>query len=243
MLKNSGTLLVGSDGYIGSNCNMSDTDKMDIESGHDFLNQNIGPYDCIVFLAARLDPTKAAYEYNEGLYSRLDAWLKMRPNTHVIYASSAAVYGESSVVNREGDYPRPISLYGESKLSGEFRVREYDRHTVLRFGNVYGKLNGQEGHGATELFQMGVKTIYGDGEQVRDFVPVSKIWQVIRMARKYPKYWQGVFNVSLSKPKTVNQWYAEHGHGDPDHVAARRGDIRISLLDNTKMRQRLILCK
>lgn len=236
------TLLVGSDGYIGSNCPFG-CDKIDIKGGQDFLKTEPRFYKTIIFLAARLGGTKQDYLYNERLYNQLDRWLVHYPDTHVIYSSSAAIYGEGDWYRKENEYPNPIGLYGITKLSGEFRVRDYDQHTVLRFANVYGKMNGQPGHGVTEIFQGGYSVIFGDGNQIRDFVPIEKIWEAIELAKNYPEYWQGVFNVSLSEPITINTWFKLHGKGKPKHIGKRKSDIHTSILDSSKMRSRIALCQ
>lgn len=242
MKTGSDILLVGSDGYIGSNCPF-ECDTMDIKSGRDFTEKRPKKYKTLIFLAARLKNTNPDFIYNEFLYIQLDKWLNRFPDTHVIYASSAAVYGEGIRPHKENELLVPVNLYGKSKLSGEFRVREYENHTVLRFGNVYDRMHGQDGHGVTELFKAGHKVIFGDGNQVRDFVPISMIWRVIECAVKYPKYWQGVFNISTSDPVTINDWYKRYGRGEPVYEPVREGDIYMSMLDNTKMKDRLALCQ
>lgn len=236
------TLLVGAEGYIGSNCPF-ETDKIDLKTNQDFLEWLPRSYDTIIFLAARLNNNISDFNYNERLYQKLDEWLELYPKTHVIYASSAAVYSDTPISHKENEYPKPIALYGESKLAGEYRVREYMNHTALRFGNVYGKMNGQTGHGVTELFQRGQKTIFGDGKQVRDFVHVSRIWQVIELARKFPEIWQGITNVSMARPVTINDWFNIHGKGTPRYAKPRVGDIQVSILDNSKMLNRMALCE
>lgn len=235
-------LLVGSEGYIGSNCPFP-ADRIDLKTNQDFLEAYPKKYQTIIFLAARLGSSQEDYDYNESLYVQLDTWLEKYPETHVIYSSSAAVYGDSPDARLENEYPKPIALYGMSKLSGEFHVREYVNHTVLRFGNVYGKLTGQAGHGVTELFQRGERTIFGDGKQVRDFVHVARIWEVIELASKFPFPWQGVTNVSMARPVTINGWFNIHGTGKPRYTTPREGDIYVSILDNSKMLKRMALCK
>lgn len=236
------TLLVGSSGYIGSNVPFACI-TMDLKEGKDFLAQRPRKFQTLIFLAAMLESEMASALYNERLYHKLDEWLIAYPDTHVIYASSAAVYGESTIAQKENSYLRPVNLYGESKLAGEYHVREYKNHTVLRFANVYGKMGGQPGHGVTELFQAGGKIIYGDGNQTRDFVNIVHIWKAISLARKYPEYWQGVFNISTSEPSTINEWFRLHGRGEPEYRPAREGDIFSSLLDNAKMNNRIALCR
>lgn len=238
----SSILLVGADGYIGSNCPFPVT-RADIKSGKDFLKMKPEKFDTIIFLASKLGNGQKDLMYNEKLYAQLDFWLTEFPETHVIYSSSAAVYGEGNLFWHEYNYPIPINGYGHSKLSGEYHVREYDFHTVLRFGNVYGKLEGKEGHGVTEKFRSGGIMINGDGNQVRDFVPIETIWKVIDLAVRNYRYWRGVFNVSMSTPMTINEWYEIHGRGKPMYVAERPGDIRVSKLDNVKMKKAIQLCK
>lgn len=224
-------LVVGSGGYIGQN-SPYDFTPIDLKDGNDFLDLEPYAVNVIIFLAARLESTQGAYLYNYLLYKKLDEWLEEFPYTHVIYTSSAAVYGEGDLPHKENEYFVPLNLYGESKLAGEYHVREYKNHTVLRLGNVFG---GDGGHGVTEAFQRGERKIFGSGEQIRDFVPVSKVWQVINAAIHAPDVWQGVFNVSLGRPTTINDWFEKHGDGVPEHVSTRAGDIDVSMLDNSKM--------
>lgn len=240
-------LVVGSEGYVGSNCTLDNFVGIDKKSGGDFLN--VIPdrqYATIVFLAiAEVSITSSIedYLYNESLYDALDAWLVAFPRTHVIFASSAAVYGESTRPVKESDYLAPLSLYGRSKLAGEFRVREYQRHTVLRFGNVYGKLKGQAGHGVTEAFQSGQRVIYGNGEQIRDFVEIGLIWRVIEAAINYPVIWRGVTNISTGEGVSINEWFEKWGMGVPSYALGRPLEIFNSVLDNTKMFRRLAECQ
>lgn len=235
-------LIVGSDGYIGSNTPLV-ADGIDLKSGKDFLETEATRYDTIIFLAAQLEATPEAYAYNERLYNALNYWIINFNDTHVIYASSAAVYGESPTPHKENDYLVPLNLYGMSKLLGEYQVREYPRHTVFRFSNVYGKAQGLPGHGVTEAFEEGGNTIYGDGEQTRDFIHVNELWRYICLAVNHPDIWQGVFNLSTGESITINDWFKEHGKGEPVYEPAREGDIRYSALDNTKMLVKEELCR
>lgn len=246
-MRQSSVLLVGADGYIGSNCPIQNVDKIDIKNNSDFLIMPIDArYKTIIFLAAAgagVEQTVDDYLYNEKLYDRLDKWLAKYPHIHAIFASSAAIYGDSTRPSKESDYAAPMSLYGRSKLAGEFRIREYERHTVLRFGNVFGRMKGERGRGATEIFQAGGKTIYGDGTQVRDFVPIRLIWKVINAAVCQPLIWRGVTNVGTGQGVMLNDWYKRWNKAEPRYEEARLGDIYYSVLDNTKMTERLKLCK
>lgn len=235
-------LLVGSDGYIGSNTPLV-ADGIDLKTGTDFLEIEIKEYKTIVFLAARLEPTPEDYAYNERLYDKLDKWVAEYPDTHVIYASSAAVYGEGFKSHKENDYLVPLNLYGMGKLLGEYHVREYPKHTVFRFSNVYGKAQGLPGHGVTEAFEKGGNEIYGDGEQTRDFIHVNELWRYICSAVNHPDKWQGVFNLASGESKSINEWFKIHGTGKPNYKPAREGDIYDSALDNAKAVERLEQCR
>lgn len=152
------------------------------------------------------------------------------------------MYGDTTQPSKESDYLTPIGFYGRSKLAGEYRVREYMHHTVFRFGNVYGKLEGLEGRGVTEIFMNGGNKIYGDGSQVRDFVHMTYIWSAIMAAIEYPVIWRGVTNIGTGEGTTVNDWFKKFGEGEPEYLPARDVDVSYSVLDNTKMIRRLEAC-
>lgn len=243
----SNILLVGSEGYIGSNCPIKNIKKIDLKNGQDFLTYPIdNEIQTIIFLASakpNINQTQEDYLYNEKLYDRLDQWVKNNNMVHVIFASSAAVYGNTIKPSKENDYLEPINIYGRSKLSGEYRIREYPRHTILRFGNVYGHMQGKSGNGVTEIFMNGGNKIYGDGTQIRDFVPIRIIWNVINSAINYPVQWRGVINVGTGKGKTINEWFKGWGHGEPEYAPFIDGDVLFSTLNNNKMLERLKLCR
>ena len=102
----------------------------------------------------------------------------------IIYASSGgAVYGEAQSLPIAEEHPlNPLSPYGESKVLAERLIREQDgrfESVILRYGNVYGP--GQDprfGNGAVAIFAertLGGQTIniFGNGEQVRDYIFVA----------------------------------------------------------------------
>ena len=123
-----------------------------------------------------------------GMVALLDALARFKRHIPVVYCSSAAVYGDKSDVPfREDCHCTPISAYGADKLSCELHARVgYLVHGIpsigLRFFNVYGE--GQDPHspyaGVISIFagQMRASqpvTIYGDGEQIRDYIHVSDV--------------------------------------------------------------------
>ena len=109
-----------------------------------------------------------------------------------VYASSAAVYGNPRHLPvAEDDPTEPISPYGKSKLYGEKLVQLYsDRFRVarsLRIFNIYGLGQSQEYAGVITRFAQRISsdlplTVYGDGNQTRDFVSVDDVTRSIMIA-------------------------------------------------------------
>lgn len=180
----------------------------------------------------------------------------------VVYASSAAVYGNrSGEICHEGLPERPISPYGADKVGCEHHARAFWRiHGLpsagLRLFNVYGP--GQDATSSyssvlaqfTENRQKGRRNrIFGDGEQTRDFIHVDDVVQafVAAMARlqETPDTW--VSNVctghSVSLLEVCRIIDAQFGSTaqEPLFAPARRGDIRHSRGSTDQMRQLLDL--
>lgn len=106
----------------------------------------------------------------------------------IIYSSTGgALYGDPETVPCADDAPvAPLSPYGMSKFVGEqylqFYARQYRlRHTVLRYGNVYGPRQDPAGEaGVVAIFAAAMlegsrPTVFGDGNQERDFVAVADV--------------------------------------------------------------------
>jgi len=101
-----------------------------------------------------------------------------------IFASSAAPLGEQIPPLDENKIPKPLSPYGSSKLAGEgycsaFYASYGLKTTVLRFSNVYGPYSFHKGSVVAEFIKRILKnkplTIYGDGNQTRDFLYIDDL--------------------------------------------------------------------
>ncbi len=219
--------------------------------------------DYVFHLAARTsvprsvkDPAETNRINAEGtvnvLLAARDAGVK-----RVVFSGSSSVYGETPTLpKREDMAPSPISPYGVSKLIGELYgqvfYRVYGLEFVgLRYFNVFGPRQdpGSPYSGVLSLFitcmQKGMPpTVYGDGEQSRDFTYVENVVQANLRACQTPGVAGMVFNAGTGNRYTLNYTLSvlEKFAGRPSrakYTEARAGDIRDSQADISLARQRL----
>lgn len=126
----------------------------------------------------------------------------------LIYFSSAAVYGHPVYLPINENHPlNPKSNYGISKMSAEFYCRNFGvPFVILRLFNVYGIGQTNEYAGVISKFVKNAKkckalTIFGDGEQYRDFIHVKDVIEVADRIREE----EGIFNVGTSRKTTINE--------------------------------------
>ena len=161
-----------------------------------------------------------------------------------VFASSSAVYGENPVIPRnESMPPSPTSSpYAVSKLTGEHYCQMfwslYGLDTVcLRFFNVYGPRQDAASTYAAVipkfislLLAETAPTIYGDGEQSRDFTFIADCVSAVLAACEVPGLSGMVFNVGTSHRTTVNQLCAIlqkvlHTDHSPNYTSPQPGDL------------------
>jgi UDP-glucose 4-epimerase len=168
-----------------------------------------------------------------------------RQDARVVFASTGgAIYGECDGPAREDAPRRPLSPYGTAKLAAEEYLATWNRlygssHVALRFANVYGprQLAKLEG-GVVAIFMDRLRagqgvTIFGDGEQTRDFVYVGDVVEAILAASGRDA---GTFNVGTGAETSVNRLFeaCREVAGvdvEAEHAPARPGDVRRSALD------------
>jgi UDP-glucose 4-epimerase len=148
---------------------------------------------------------------------------------------------------REGLACRPISPYGVSKLAGERYLHaftaSYGMPTVaLRYFNVFGPRQDPNAEYAAVVpkfiaatLEGRAATIYGDGEQARDFTFVANVVEANLLAAEAGEAaWGGAFNIGCGERHTVNELLAAirgqlGGEGEPAvHEPPRPGDVRES---------------
>ena len=169
----------------------------------------------------------------------------------VVYAASSSAYGESEVLpKREEMIPRPISPYAVQKLAGEYYLQSftsvYGLETVsLRYFNIFGPRQDANSQYSGVLakfitrMQLGeTPTIFGDGEQSRDFTYVANAVQANLKACLAPaKEVSGkVFNIATGTRFSLNQIFAMLSKiigfsGPAKFGPPRMGDVKHSLAD------------
>ncbi len=171
--------------------------------------------------------------------------MKLHNIKKVIFSSSVAVYGNVNKRVNEETKTQPVSPYGLSKLIGEEYIKLYNRlysisYIILRYANVYGPRQNNEGVISIFIKKMlsgKSPTIYGRGEQTRDFVYVEDIAEASVNAININKneiYLIGSGNETNIKElfkiiKRVTKFEGEPIFGQP-----RQGDIYRSEIDHTK---------
>jgi len=128
----------------------------------------------------------------------------------ILFASSAAVYGEVEGVVSEETPLRPFSVYGHTKLLGETILQNAGIPAVVfRIFNVYGRTGGGKGpYGVVDRFIKNAKEgkpleIYGDGGNVRDFIHVRDVAQAFAAAVEKKVDGFRVYNLGSGQPTTI----------------------------------------
>ena len=172
----------------------------------------------------------------------------------VVYASSAAVYGDNpNLPLAEDSAAKPLSAYGADKLGCELHAHVAGRvHGVpsagFRFFNVFGPRQDPASpySGVISIFaaraQKGLAcTIQGDGGQARDFVYVADVVAALRKGLEAAAVSAPVFNVGTGAATSVLDLARllqrlARSNADPVFAPPRAGDIRLSLSDCARLR-------
>ena len=167
----------------------------------------------------------------------------------VVYAASSSAYGDTLVLPKtESMAPSPKSPYALQKLMGEYYGSVFDscfglESVSLRFFNVYGPRQDPSSpySGVLSLFMKAAierkaPTIFGDGEQSRDFTYVEDVAALVRKASMVPGVSGKVFNAGNGGRYTLNFLWEEiqklEGISLPaNYGPPREGDVRDSQAD------------
>jgi UDP-glucose 4-epimerase len=188
-----------------------------------------------------------------GTVNLLEA-ARMNGVRKVIYASSAAVYGEPQYMGVDEVHPKqPLSPYGISKYVPEFYLHTYYhlygmRYTAFRYANVYGERQDPKGEGGVvsifvdRAVEGKELVVFGDGQQTRDFIYVEDVARANVMALTAGD--NQIMNISTNEKTSVNRLIEllnqAAGTSLPVRYAEpREGDILHSYLDNAKAKETL----
>jgi UDP-glucose 4-epimerase len=175
----------------------------------------------------------------------------------VVYAASSSAYGDQPQSPKvETMLPMPMSPYAVNKLAGEHYCAAfttvYGLETVaLRYFNVFGPRQDPTSFYSavipkfiSALLQNESPTIFGDGEQSRDFTYIDNVVETNLLACKKNGVGGQMFNVACGESFTLNQLCQELQNImgtsiEPVYEAARVGDVKHSLADIEKAKRLL----
>lgn len=203
----------------------------------------------LVSVPLSLAEPRRSFEINVGGTVNVLEAARANGVRRIVFASSAAVYGDALGPAREDETPlSPLSPYAVDKLTGERYCALYSRQygleaVALRFFNVYGWRQdpGSPYSGVISVFADRLRrrdgvTVYGDGKQTRDFVHVSDVAQALIAAMFVGRTGFTVCNIGSGKAVGLEgllEMLAGIVDWQPpvDRRPARQGDIRHSCAD------------
>ena len=175
----------------------------------------------------------------------------------VVFAASSAAYGDNPILPRvESHEPRPLSPYALTKVAGEYYCQIFTRlygveAVALRYFNIFGprqdphsQYTGVLSKFITAYIKGTTPTIFGDGEQSRDFTYIDNVVDATLRACIAPDAPGKVINVGVGGRFTLNQTIAllDQIFGKqvtPRYDPPRSGDVLHSQADISLARQLL----
>ena len=210
------------------------------------------------------DPQQDAGVNILGLLNLLDNCVSHRVKGVIFASSGGVVYGEPDKLPVTETFPkRPLSPYGVGKLSSEYYLYYFHRvhglpYIALRYGNVYGPRQDPYGEAGVasiftrEMLAGETPTIFGDGNQLRDYIFVGDIVTANLLAMKKladmpPPVTidDNAYNIGTGVGTSVNELFAclKEITGftkEARYAAARTGELRQIILDASKARRELL---
>ncbi len=228
-----------------------------------------GHFTALFHLAAQIDVRRSmhdpAYDASVNVLGSLNLLETVReasPNTRIVFSSTGgALYGDfDPPPSGEGNAKDPEAPYGIAKLATEYYLAMYGRvhglQTVsLRYGNVYGPRQDPHGEAGVvaifcnRLLDGQALTVFGDGEQTRDYVFVGDVADANVRAAEVELPPAGrldarAFNIGTGVETSVNTLAtslqrAAHSDSPIEYAPARAGELQRSALDITKAQSTL----
>jgi UDP-glucose 4-epimerase len=226
----------------------------------DDVDRALEGVDCVFHLAAQVTIRASFDRFYDDVDNNLMGTLNLirrfsgRSIRHLTLASSMAVYADGDSINpiAEDDLREPISPYGASKLAAERIAAQVlattpTHFSVVRYFNTYGPGQtftpyvGVVTIFATQLYRGQNITVFGDGEQSRDFVHVDDIVEGTLLTLDGPP---GIYNLGTGRATSVNQVADRvRSHIHPaariEHGPAQIGELRYSVANIHRAQERL----
>ena len=268
LAQGAGTVRVVDNFLTGRESNLSDIrsrvelDQSDIRD-YNALAAAIRGADIVFHLAAIpsvprsiQDPAPSHQVNIDGTFNVLRASVEAKVE-RVVYAASSSAYGDTEVLPKvESMPPRPQSPYAVQKLAGEYYSSVFHscfglETVALRFFNVYGERQDPSSpySGVLSLFFKALierrsPTIFGDGEQTRDFTYVEDVAALCWKAASAPGVAGKMYNAGNGHRYSLNSVWdllqkIEGVSVRPQYGPSRVGDVRDSQADTTAARRDL----
>lgn len=181
-----------------------------------------------------------------GSLNLLENCIKYKVKKVIFASTGGAMYGNVQGPPASESSPLcPLSPYTISKCSIEYYIKYYQftyglPYTILRYANVYGERQDPLGEaGVIAIFtkimlEKGQPVIYGDGNQLRDYVYISDVVRANLLAMNGGK--NQIFNIGTGVGTSVNTIYKKLSHltgfkKKPIHLPPRFGELRRSKID------------
>ncbi len=217
----------------------------------------------IFHFAAQVDVRKSVEEPIEdakinilGTLNILENARKYRVKKIIFASSGGAIYGDTNIIPTPEDHlPRPRSPYGITKLAIEHYLNFYKKTHLLdfvslRFANVYGPRQNSKGEaGVIAIFTDRIlrdlsPTIYGNGQQTRDFVYVGDVVQAAIKVFNSSIKKDPIYNIATAKETSINQVHQllcrlTRKNISANYAPAKSGEQRRSCLDFSKAKKEL----
>jgi UDP-glucose 4-epimerase len=256
--------------------NLSSGRRENIPTGAEFVEMDVGDpalrdlfrevrFDLVNHHAAQIDvrvsvedPARDARTNIFGFLNVAEAALETEVGRMIFISSGGVVYGEPDVIPTDETAAKlPLSPYGVSKLAAEQYLHYYRKvhgmeSVALRYSNVYGPRQDPHGEAgvvsifSTRLLDGAALTVFGDGEQTRDYVFVKDVARANVLASEValeegPGLDEYAFNVGTGVATSVNRLadlLEEVAAVTPEreYRNARAGELRHSALDAGKLR-------
>jgi UDP-glucose 4-epimerase len=223
--------------------------------GFDIVNHHAAQIDVRRSVA---DPRHDARINVDGLLNVLECARRHGTRRVIFVSSGGVVYGEPEERPTPETSPKlPMSPYGVSKLAAEYYLSYYRQvhgleYAAVRYSNVYGPRQDPYGEaGVVAIFSTRVRdgepvTVFGDGEQTRDYVYVGDVVAANLLVTDHAFNGaagldERAFNVGTSKETSVNELARTLMAGvgrevEVRYAEARAGELRHSCLDATRLR-------